>query len=936
MTMTSIQTNSVTELVIVDGALPDVDVLVQGVHDRAAVFVLDPSTDGLAQMAAIAARYTGLAAIHVVSHGSAGSLQLGTTQLDAGSLQSHHTSLASLGASLSGEGDLLFYGCNVAQGPVGRTFIDAVALATGADVAASTDLTGASFLGGNWQLEAGTGSIEAGSLAIVRYAQTLESPDVLASTSTTATLPLSGSVSGTVGSSGDQDWYRVTLTGGVSYRIEQEKLNGSTNGLADTYLRLFNAAGAQIADNDDIAGAANRNSRVLYTPASTGVVYVSAGAFGNNLGDYSVRVLQVNTLASSGNDTLTGTANNDFLDGGDGDDLLNRGAGDDVLSGGGGRDTLAGGDGDDTLDGGIAADSMNGGDGNDTYYVDDVGDVAAESWNDSIGGVDTVYSTATSHTLGFGIEHLVLTGFLNANGVGNANANALTGNSADNALSGGAGSDTLAGGNGSDTLDGGDGIDRASYAQSTSPVTVSLAVTGTQNTGGSGSHRLLNIEELEGGSADDFLGGDGQANLLLGLAGNDTLDGGGGNDTLDGGSGQDTATYASAPGAVRVSLAIAGPQDTGAAGLDTLVSIEELQGGAFDDTLTGGSGSDTLRGGAGNDTLVGGPGNDSLDGGDGTQDRVSYANASVGLTVGLGGNWNLGALGTDIFVNIEQLEGSNFDDFLVGTDADDWYLGGLGNDTLFGGLGNDTLDGGSGTQDQAIYDNATSGVTVSLGLAGAQFTGNAGFDTLLRIEYLTGGAFDDLLIGDDGDNRLEGLGGNDTLEGGLGNDTLDGGAGFDIASFASAFGVYVSLDDPNPHFTGAGIDTFISIEGLEGSQYDDELRGNSGNNRLSGLGGDDTLGGGGGFDTLLGGFGNDVLDGTGFGASTLVGGDGNDIYFVDSTDDFVDESGSNGYDIVRTFASISLTDGIEEVNYFGADGGGITGNNQDNLMTRFF
>ena len=88
-------------------------------------------------------------------------------------------------------------------------------------------------------------------------------------------------------------------------------------------------------------------------------------------------------------------------------------------------------------------------------------------------------------------------------------------------------------------------------------------------------------------SIGDDLRGLGGIDTLSGLDGDDMLDGGSGGDTLDGGSDLDTAAYVSAAAAVSVSLAKAGGQDTGNAGVDTLLSIENLIGSDFDDQLTG-------------------------------------------------------------------------------------------------------------------------------------------------------------------------------------------------------------------------------------------------------------------------------------------------------------------------------------------------------------
>jgi Ca2+-binding RTX toxin-like protein len=114
----------------------------------------------------------------------------------------------------------------------------------------------------------------------------------------------------------------------------------------------------------------------------------------------------------------------------------------------------------DTLDGGAGADTLTGGAGDDLYFVDDALDRATEAVG---GGIDTVQASVT-HTLGFEVDHLQLTGSSAANGTGNALANTLLGNEAANRLDGRDGADTLVGGDGSDTLTGWIGDDRLAGA----------------------------------------------------------------------------------------------------------------------------------------------------------------------------------------------------------------------------------------------------------------------------------------------------------------------------------------------------------------------------------------------------------------------------------------------------------------------------------------
>ena len=150
-----------SSLVVVDSTVPELDQLIAGLGDRH-VLVLDSSRDGIAQITeAIASHNTSqngsLDSLHIISHGSEGNLTLGSGALNAGSLAQYRDALTQWGNALSSEGDILLYGCDVAGSPGGASFVAQLSQLTGADVAASDDLTGA---GGDWDLEVSTGGIE--------------------------------------------------------------------------------------------------------------------------------------------------------------------------------------------------------------------------------------------------------------------------------------------------------------------------------------------------------------------------------------------------------------------------------------------------------------------------------------------------------------------------------------------------------------------------------------------------------------------------------------------------------------------------------------------------------------------------------------------------------------------------------------------------------
>lgn len=181
-------------------------------------------------------------------------------------------------------------------------------------------------------------------------------------------------------------------------------------------------------------------------------------------------------------------------------------------------------------------------------------------------------------------------------------------------------------------------------------------------------------------------------------------------------------------------------------------------------------------------------------------------------------------------------------------------------------------------------------------------TGGSGINGTAGNDTLNGTAAADTINGLDGADLLYGLAGNDTLNGGLGNDVLyggagadrhDGGDGTDRASYIDATaGIWVELDDPSLNSGIAAGDSYVSIENLEGTQYNDTiwgnasgngLYGNNGNDSIGGLGGADTFYGQNGNDTMLGGLDNDVLYG-GAGADLHDGGDGTDrATYLDAT-----------------------------------------------------
>ncbi|PTA93648.1 hypothetical protein CWM66_06445 [Kosakonia sp. H7A] len=157
----AVATGSAThkEVVFIDTAVADYQQLARGVKDGVEVVLLDADKDGLSQIMQWAQTHTGYDAIHIISNGGEGRLTLGGVTLTDSMLATRSAALTTIGQSLTESGDILLYGCNVAQGTQGQTFISNLAALTGADVAASTDLTGSTALKGDWMLESQVGQI---------------------------------------------------------------------------------------------------------------------------------------------------------------------------------------------------------------------------------------------------------------------------------------------------------------------------------------------------------------------------------------------------------------------------------------------------------------------------------------------------------------------------------------------------------------------------------------------------------------------------------------------------------------------------------------------------------------------------------------------------------------------------------------------------------
>ncbi|MEH2329294.1 DUF4347 domain-containing protein, partial [Nostoc sp.] len=147
-------------LLFVDKSVTDYQQLLAGVTPGTEIHILDPGQDGVTQITNTLLGRQNIASLHIVSHGKAGGVDFGSSAFNSIDLPQYAAQLKTWSKALTNDADILFYGCNVAQGQLGQAFVQNISQVTGADVAASDDLTGNSSLGGDWNLEVATGTIE--------------------------------------------------------------------------------------------------------------------------------------------------------------------------------------------------------------------------------------------------------------------------------------------------------------------------------------------------------------------------------------------------------------------------------------------------------------------------------------------------------------------------------------------------------------------------------------------------------------------------------------------------------------------------------------------------------------------------------------------------------------------------------------------------------
>ena len=167
---TAVALKSTTQLsskaiAFIDAAVPDCQTLIDGVIPETEVIKLETNRNGLEQIAE-ALQGRKFSVIHIIAHGKPGCLQLGNVELSLQNLRDRADKFVNTvkkwGGGLTPNADILLYGCNVAKGNIGKEFVKNLSQLTGANVAASENLTGCAAKGGDWELTVTAGTIKAG------------------------------------------------------------------------------------------------------------------------------------------------------------------------------------------------------------------------------------------------------------------------------------------------------------------------------------------------------------------------------------------------------------------------------------------------------------------------------------------------------------------------------------------------------------------------------------------------------------------------------------------------------------------------------------------------------------------------------------------------------------------------------------------------------
>ncbi|TMJ12581.1 MAG: hypothetical protein E6G94_13420, partial [Alphaproteobacteria bacterium] len=718
--------------------------------------------------------------------------------------------------------------------------------------------------------------------------------------------------------------------------VEEENAGTDTVVSTVTWVLGANLERLNLAGVQAINGTGNALNNIIN--GNLGANILDGGAGSDTMqgagGDdtYIVDVSQdiVTEAAGGGLDIVFASAS--FVLGFEVDNLTLTGNGDFNATGNALANILIGNGGNNILNGNAGADRMSGGMGDDSYTVDNIGDVVTELAGE---GTDTVISRI-DYTLGANLENLVLQ--VGTTGTGNALSNVITGNASNNSLSGGAGDDRLDGQEGADSMVGGAGDD-VFIVDNLGDTASEAAGGGTDSVVSSVSFTLgANVENLTltglgaiGGTGNilsNVIIGNSGANTLIGGEGDDDLDGQGGSDRLDGGAGNDIY-HVDTLGDQVVEVA-GGGADLVYSSL-TFVLAEELENltliGSSALDGTGNSAVNVIVGNDGSNRLDGRSGADRLAGGGG--DDVYVVDSTGDIVEEQSGKGNDRVESSVSFALPDQVEdltltGSASIDG-TGTSANNILLGNSGANRLDGNGGTDTLAGGAG--DDVYVVNGDDVIIEAAGGGIDTVVSSVTFQLAPELENLVlSGASAAAGTGNDADNLITGNSAANALNGGAGSDVLDGAGGADTMTGGSGNDRFIvdNVGDKVVEVLGEGSDEVrSSVSYVLGANVENLVLTGGANISATGNGVD---------NVLSGNSGNNVLDGLG-GADAMAGGLGNDAYYVDSVGDTVTEDANAGTDTIVTNLAYILGANLEGLTLTGSANLSGTGNELANALT---
>ncbi|UJP03046.1 MAG: DUF4347 domain-containing protein [Nitrosomonas sp.] len=238
-------------IIFIDSKVTEYQSLIPQLPEDSEVIVLGASKDGVIQILEALQGKTEIGVIDIISHGASGSLMLGSIELNNANLAAYAEQLTQIGAHLNDTADILLYGCEVAQRKQGQAFIEQLSLLTGANVAASTNLTGAEALGGDWILEAYTGLNKANALQL-SYSGVLSSTESRVNSFTL----------------GDQSFPSIAGLSDGGFVVSWTSLD---SGNINIYMQRYDASGAAVGSNTTVALTTLTEKANLFQPVTTGL-----------------------------------------------------------------------------------------------------------------------------------------------------------------------------------------------------------------------------------------------------------------------------------------------------------------------------------------------------------------------------------------------------------------------------------------------------------------------------------------------------------------------------------------------------------------------------------------------------------------------------------------------------------------------------------------